>query len=202
MYLDKPLREYLDDLASRKPAPGGGSSAALIAALGAGLMSMTANYTIGNEKYKANEEKVAELLIKVEKARLEFASLVDKDVETYNKLSAGIKELGKDSEKLGELYREAADVPFDICRLSGECMKLCAILVDVGNKNLITDTAAAAVFFESAFFVAKFNVYDNLRNVKDMEYIEKVHKALAPLEEEMPKLREEIVEKCEDVVEK
>ena len=100
MYNDRPLREYLNDLAAKSPAPGGGSAAALSAAIGASLMSMVANYTIGNAKYKDSEAKVSEILKKSEKCRTEFQTLIDKDVEAYEKLAAGIKDVGKDSPAL------------------------------------------------------------------------------------------------------
>ena len=79
---------------------------------------------------------------------------------------------------------------------------MCQGLAECVNKNLITDIAAAAILIEGAFFAAKFNVYVNLKYIKDLEYIEKVHKILSPLEEEMPKLKEEILERCEEVITK
>ena len=65
MYINKPLREYLDDLAARKPAPGGGSAAALAASIGAALLVMVLNYTAGNEKYRQVQEKAAAILAKI-----------------------------------------------------------------------------------------------------------------------------------------
>ena len=73
-------------------------------------------------------------------------------------------------------------------------------LAEAGNKNLITDIAIAAVLLEGAFLSAKYNVYINLGCMKDTDYIGKVHHVLAPLEGQMPKLKEEIVEVCEDAI--
>ena len=201
MYIDGPIKTYLEDLAAKKPAPGGGSAAGLSAAIGASLMSMVANYTVGNPKYKDAENKVADILVRVEKAREDLQDLVDKDVEAYAKLSKAMKE-SKDAARLDAAYKEAVVPPFDICKISSECMKLCAELVKCGNKNLITDTAIAAILLEGAFLSAKFNVYINLKYIKDMDYIGHIHKFLAPLEELMPKLKEEILEQCEDVISK
>ena len=64
MYIDRPMREYLDDLAAKKPAPGGGSAAALAASMGVSLMSMVANYTAGNPKYKSGEAKIVDIIAK------------------------------------------------------------------------------------------------------------------------------------------
>lgn len=200
MYLNKPIGEYLDDLAAKKPAPGGGSASALTGAIGVGLMSMVANYTVGNPKYKVQEKKVADILVRASEAKAELERLVDADVEAYSKLSKAIKELQKNSPELDAAYREAANVPFEICKIASKMLKICMELALVGNKNLVTDTAIAAVLLEGAFFSAKYNVYVNLKYIKDMEYIGSVHKILAPLEESMPKLKEEILEACEDVM--
>lgn len=200
VYIDRPMREYLDDLAARKPAPGGGSAAALTASIGASLMSMVANYTVGNPKYKKGEEKAARILAKVEKLRDELQGLIDEDVDAYVKLSKGMKENAGNAGRLDELYKEAAAVPFEICKIAAEALRLCGALTDCGNKNLVTDTAIAAILLEGAFFSAKFNVYINLKYIKDTGYIEGMHKELLPLEKEMPKLKEEILEKCEGII--
>jgi len=200
MYLDKPLCKYLDDLAAKMPAPGGGSAAALCGALGAGLLAMVGNYTVKNDLDRGVEEKAAMILSRAEKAREELERLIDADIEAYTDLSRALKAGKKDPEKLQALYRRAADAPFEVCKLSAECLGLCRDIVDCQNKNLMTDTASAAVMLESAFFSAKFNVYINLKYIKDMEYIETLHRVLAELEEKLPKIKKEILEKCEDVV--
>ena len=73
-------------------------------------------------------------------------------------------------------------------------------LAKSGNKNLITDTAIAAIMLESSFFSAKFNVYINLKYIKDIDFVGEVHKVLSPLEKSMLELKEEILEMCEDVI--
>lgn len=197
-YLDRPLNEYLDDLAAKSPAPGGGSAAALCGALGAGLLAMVGNYTIKNEKPRGVEEKTALILSRAEKAREELERLIDADIEAYTELSRGLK-IGKiDPEKLQALYKKAADAPFEVCKLSAECLGLCRDIVECQNRNLMSDTASAAFMLESAFFSAKYNVYINLKYIEDMKYVERLHKVLAPLEEKLPKIKEEILEKCED----
>ena len=189
MYIKGSIETYLNDLAARKPAPGGGSAAALNAAIGAGLMSMVAGYTDGAQG----------LLQKTEEARKRLQVLIDADIEAYDKLSKAMKEC-KDPAKLDASYREALQPPYEVCKISAECLKLCEELAESGNKNLITDVAIAAICLESAFFAAKYNVYINLKYIKDMDFIGEIHKVLQPLEEELPKIKEEILEKCEEVI--
>jgi formiminotetrahydrofolate cyclodeaminase len=97
-------------------------------------------------------------------------------------------------------YKDAMTPPYEVCRISADCLKLCLELAECGNKNLITDTAIAAICLEGAFFAAKYNVYINLKYIKDVDFIGKIHGVLHPLEEELPKLKEEILEKCEEVI--
>jgi formiminotetrahydrofolate cyclodeaminase len=202
MYLNRPIKEYLDDLAARKAAPGGGSAAALGASIGTGLMEMVANYTVGNVKYKDHEAKVANIIVKVEKFSQELQGLIDEDVAAYNKLASGRKKFKRDSSKLDSLYKDALEIPFKVCRITNECLKLCGELARYGNKNLITDVAIAAIMLECAFFSAKFNVYINLKYITDMDYVSEIHKILSSIEKAMPKLKEEILEECEGVITK
>ena len=199
-YQREEIKKYLDDLAAKTPTPGGGSAAALSAAIAVSLMSMVINYTIGKKEYKAVEEKFIVLLEKIQAYRNELQNLIDEDVLAYSKLSKSLKEYKNDSLKIESAFKEAAEVPFKICRITAQCLPLCKELAEYSNKNLITDTATAVIMLEGAFFSAKFNVYINMKYIKDLEYIEKVHKILSPLEEEMPKLKEEILHKCEEVI--
>ncbi|MCX5680623.1 MAG: cyclodeaminase/cyclohydrolase family protein [Candidatus Omnitrophica bacterium] len=200
MYINKAIKVYLDDLAAKKPTPGGGSAAALSAAIGAGLVSMVANYTMGNPAYKAYQDKIADILVRAENYRLELEALVDGDVDAYGKLLKGLKVADPNSDKVEALYKEALRPPFEICKITSECLRLCKTIAGCGNKNLITDVAIAAILLEGAFFSAKFNVYINLKYVKDMNYVGQIHGLLAPLEGELPALKEEILGMCEEVI--
>ena len=202
MYIDNSLRTYLDNLSAKKPAPGGGSAAALSASLGVSLMSMVANYTIGNPKYRESESEAADIMVKAQQFNAELYDLIDKDVAAYEKLSSRMKELKSDKAALENAFKEALYPPFEVCKISAECLKLCLRLVVCGNKSLISDTAVAAVMLEAAFFSAKYNVYANLKSIKDIKFIESIHSVLSPLEDAIPKLKEEILESCEDVISK
>lgn len=200
MYIDRPLREYLDDLAAKKTTPGGGSAAALTAALGTSLVSMAANFTIGKSEYKNVESKVSLILAQVRKFDSELRALIEEDIEAYKKLSNAIREYDGADAKLGVFYKAAARPPFLVSEIAVKCMKLCRELSECGNKNLVTDIAMAAILFEAAFFSAKFNIYVNLKYIDDMEYIAKIHNSLVESEDTAPKLKEEILEICEDAI--
>jgi formiminotetrahydrofolate cyclodeaminase len=202
MYVDRPIREYLDDLAAKKPSPGGGSAAALAACVATSLMIMVARYTIGKPKYETAEANMADIIDKAGKYSEELRMLIDKDAEAYEKMSRALKECGDDAAMKDELYKAAVEPPFLVCELTHHCLKACKELATHGNRNLITDTAVAAIMLEGAFFSAKFNVYINLGRIQDLDYIGKVHNVLHSLEDRMPKMKEEILEICEDIIRK
>ncbi|MFA6079052.1 MAG: cyclodeaminase/cyclohydrolase family protein [Candidatus Omnitrophota bacterium] len=202
MYIKGSIKDYLADLGANKPAPGGGSAAAMAAALGANLMSMVTNYTVGNPKYAKSEAKSTAILSKLDGFTASLERLIDEDVKAYGKLSKGMQKYSKGSDELQAIFKEAIKPPLETCMIAFECLKMCKTLAVIGNRNLITDTAIAAILLEGAFFSAKFNVYINLKYITDIQYIQTVHTALSPLESKIPAMKEDILEKCEDVISK
>jgi formiminotetrahydrofolate cyclodeaminase len=205
MYIERPIKDYLKDLAARKPAPGGGSAAALEASIGCSLLSMVLNYTISNKKYENVRERAENDLAKAKTLLDKTMRLIDEDVLAYSRLSDALKQgsnaVGNGRDRsLQSLYKKASDVPFSLCKIIGEAILICKGLVEYGNKNLVTDTAIAALMLESAFFGAKFNAYINLKYIKDEGYLKKVHEALSELEEKIPALKEEILHCAEGVI--
>ncbi|MFA5099456.1 MAG: cyclodeaminase/cyclohydrolase family protein [Candidatus Omnitrophota bacterium] len=151
MYKDNILLRYLDDLAAKLPAPGGGSASAMAAALGAALLSMVINFTLGKPKYAEYEKELARMLQDSERLRAAFLRLVDEDVAAYS---------GKDPQR-------SLDVPLEICRLCHEAAGLCPPLCRKGNVNLASDVAVAIELIEAAFAGAYCNVDINLKMLKD-----------------------------------
>jgi len=178
MYKYTPIDKYLDDLSAKLPAPGGGSAAALNAAMAASLISMVVNFTLGKPKYAKYESQLKGILEKSERLRKEFLNMVDLDVAAYKSKN----------------IRDALDVPFMLARLCYEGIKLCPPLVKKGNVNLISDVAVAAIFFESAFASACFNVEINLKSLNDNKLSASIRKELAHKRELINKVRQKTEE--------
>jgi len=172
-YKDETLKKYLDELAAKLPAPGGGSAAALTAAMGVSLISMVVNFTLGKPKYAKYEKELKVILSKSEKLREEFLNLVDLDVQAYQSKN----------------IRDALNVPFMVARLCFEGIKLCPALIKKGNINLISDVAVAAVLLEAAFTCAYFNVEINLKSLTDKTLTKKIKKELTPKEKIIRRIR-------------
>jgi len=184
IYYQQSLKQYLDDLAAKLPAPGGGSASALTAGLGAALISMVVNFSLGKPKYAKYENELKKILEKSEKLREEFLRLVDLDVVAYK----------------GKNIRDALDVPFMVCRLCFEGIKLCPTLISKGNINLISDVAVAAILLESAFAAAYFNVEINLKSLGDKKLDRVIRKELAQKEKTIKRIRQEMEEKVGKII--
>lgn len=187
--------KYLDDLASKKPAPGGGSAAALIGATGAALLSKVANFTVGKEKYKSVEKEMRGILERSEALRGKFNKLCAEDVDAYKKLSDAFK-LPKDDgarkEKVQNALKEASHVPLEVCKTAHEGMKLCLFVSQKGNINLITDTGIASLMFKCTFHSGLLNVEINLNGITDKEFINGIRKTLEPMEKEISRINDEV----------
>jgi formiminotetrahydrofolate cyclodeaminase len=162
MYKNRSLKRYLDDLAAKLPAPGGGSASALVAALGCCLLSMVANFTIGKTKYKRFEREIKKVLNLTETYRKRLLDLVDLDVKSFKE-----KNINK-----------ATETPLEVCHICAEMIKLCGVLEKKGNQNLISDVGCAREFLRAGFRGALENVRINLSKIKDKNLIKKITKSL------------------------
>jgi methenyltetrahydrofolate cyclohydrolase len=151
MYRDKTLSQYLDALAGKLPAPGGGSASALAAALGTALLSMVINFTLGKPRYAVHEKELQGVRADCERLRGEFLRLVDDDVAAYS---------SKDLQR-------SLEVPLAVCRLAHDAARLCPVVSQKGNVNLISDVAVAVALIDSAFAGGYWNVDINLKMLKD-----------------------------------
>ena len=172
-YKNQNLTKYLDDLAAKVAAPGGGSAAAMSAAMGASLISMVVNFTLGKPKYAVFQKELEEVLSKSERLRKDFLHLLDLDVVAYQ---------SKD-------IRKAIDVPLMLARLSCQAAKLCPVLIKKGNINLISDAAVAAILLESAFASARFNIDINLKSLDNKKFSRGITKELNKLAKIIQKIR-------------
>jgi len=171
------VSEFLDLLASDAPAPGGGSVAALCGALGAALVSMVANLTIGKEKYKDNWDDMRAVLKRSETLRAEFVKLMDEDTEAFNNFMAALR-MPRDSEEqkaarkeaLGGAAKTATEVPLLTLEKCAELTVLAAEAIKLGNVNAVSDGGSAALLAEAAGKAAAYNVRINLPGIADKDF--------------------------------
>ncbi|MFC1594522.1 cyclodeaminase/cyclohydrolase family protein [Candidatus Omnitrophota bacterium] len=175
VYRNKSIKNYLEDLGAKKPAPGGGSAAALTGATGAALLSMVANFTIGKEKYKKYEREIKKTLTSSDKIMKKLLELVDLDVITYKKVAQTKK---KSHSLYQRSLKEATKVPLNITQLSLLALSLCPILEKKGNTYLVSDVHVADALLRAAVKSAAINVRINLPYIKDKQFVAQVSKQL------------------------
>lgn len=149
------LSEYTRVLSLKVPAPGGGSAAALTAALGAALLSMVANYSLGKTSSRVHEQKIKASLKQSEQLRKRFLALVDLDAKAYLNV---VKTRKAAPAKRAAARRKAAEVPLEVCKLCYKAVQLSPTLVRYGNKYLVSDVNVALELLLAAFNAARVNV--------------------------------------------
>jgi len=174
MLIDRKVSNFLDELASNSPTPGGGSVAALAGALGAALISMVGNLTVGKKKYEDVEEDIKKIIGSSGKLRYELSQLIEEDVKVFNNFMATYKmpretedEKKMRTEKIQEALIEAARVPL---RVAYKCMEILSLSKEVAEKgsiNTVSDAGVAALMAEAALESAILNVKINLKMIKD-----------------------------------
>jgi len=174
MLIDKKVSNFLEELASNSPTPGGGSVAALAGALGAALISMVGNLTVGKKKYEDVEEDIKKIISSSEKLRYELSQLIEEDVKVFNNFMATYKmpketedEKKIRTEKIQEALIEAAKVPLKTTYKCLDIMILSQEVAEKGNVNVISDAGVAVLMAEAALKSAILNVKINLRMIKD-----------------------------------
>ena len=204
MLTDKKINNFLDELASNSPTPGGGSVAALAGALGAALISMVGNLTIGKKKYEDVEADIKKIISSSEKLRNELGLLIEEDVKVFNDFMATYKmpketEDGKNirAEKIEESLIKAAKVPLRVTEKCLEIMNLSKEIAEKGNINVISDAGVAVLMAEAALESAMLNVKINMKMIRD----EKVRAELSFFMKEILLKEKGLKEKVLEIVE-
>lgn len=184
------LNDFLSELASDSPTPGGGSVAALGGALAAALTSMVANLTIGKKKYADVQEDVEAVLAKTEGLRLELTELMEEDAAAFDKVMVAMKlpketdeEKAARTEALQAALVDAAMVPLAVMEKCVDVIALAKVAAEKGNKNAVSDAGVAALMGRAGAHAAKLNVMINLGWINAEEHGGFVEKAGSAIED-------------------
>lgn len=172
------ITEFLDELASSSPAPGGGSVAALSGALGVALTSMVCNLTVGKKKYTAVEQEMKTILARAEELRKTLTDLIVRDTEAFNKVIEAFS-LPKETDDqkalrsaaIQESTKEATLVPLRVMKLTVDGLALAKTVAEKGNVNSISDAGVSALMLYAAAEGAALNVQINLSGINDAEFV-------------------------------
>jgi methenyltetrahydrofolate cyclohydrolase len=174
MMTESSVEKFLDDLASGNPTPGGGSAAAIMGAMGAALVSMVCNVTIGKKGYEAVEAEMRSVLSESERVRRRLTAMVAEDIAAFDSILAAYK-LPKATEEdkaaraaaIQAGLRRATEVPLDCARVCAEVIALSRRASEQGYLNVISDGGVGVLAGYTGLRSAALNVYINAPALKD-----------------------------------
>jgi formiminotetrahydrofolate cyclodeaminase len=196
---DQALNRFLDQLSSSSPTPGGGSVAALSGALGAALVGMVCNLTLGKKKYAAVQEEIADLSTRSERLRHQLTALLVADARVYARVSQAMK-MPRDSDQertaraaaLEAALKAATETPLQVAEACVAVMNLCRPAAEKGNANAVSDAGVAVLMAEAGLRSAALNVLINLGWIKDQAFVQEHQARLDALLEDSRGVRDGI----------
>ena len=202
MYSEGSIRNYLEDAASGRPTPGGGSVSALVGALGASMACMAANFTVGKEKYRAVEAECRQILGRCEQAWKSLLKLTDADTLAYAEVSKAYS-LPKDtseqkaarSEAIQKSCYTAMEVPLAALRTCASLAADLERLAEIANPNLISDVGVAAIHVYAALRGCKLNVEINLASIKNRDFAARQQAEIDAADVRTREITERVMEK-------
>jgi formiminotetrahydrofolate cyclodeaminase len=174
------IENFLDNLASERPTPGGGGAAALCGAIGAALVSMVANLTIGKKNYEAVWQDLEAVNTKAEALRVELTGAIEEDVMAFNSVMAAYglprateEEKAKRAAAIQAALKDATFAPLRAVKACFEVIRLSAAVAEKGNLNVISDAGVAVLSANAGLRSAALNVFVNAKAIKDRDFAER-----------------------------
>ena len=200
MLADLTIKEFLEKLGSGFPVPGGGSVAALTAALAASLTEMMVNLTIGKKGYEAVEEEMKIAAQEAIRFKQKFVLAIDDDSNAYSSVMSAMRLPGvTEPEKrhremtIQNGLKQAVLIPMTVAREAAKLMELAGNVVSKGNKNTVTDGAVSVIMAKTAVISALYNVKINLASIHDSDFVDKIQKQVKDLEIQVHKEKKQSV---------
>ncbi|MEP6775599.1 MAG: cyclodeaminase/cyclohydrolase family protein, partial [Chloroflexota bacterium] len=166
------VTDFIEELASANPTPGGGSASALVGALGAALVEMACNLTVGREKFRDVEDELKAVLARSTELRVALLAAVDEDTSAFDKVSRAYK-MPKisDTDKqartaaIQQALKDATIVPLGVAQAAMETSQLALIALEKSNPSVASDARVARALALAAREGAAANVEINLNSI-------------------------------------
>ena len=204
MLVDKTVTQFLDELASNSPAPGGGSVAALAGAAGAALASMVCNLTIGKKKYAEVQDEMKAVLEQTELLRKELTQLIDKDTEAFNSVMAAFglpktteQEQAARAAAIQVATKAATLVPLSVMQTCEKALLHAKTVAKKGNKNSASDAGVAALMLQAGCAGAALNVRINLGGLNDTVFVQQIAQQSGEIVRNVEQMTREVLAEVE-----
>ena len=173
-----PLKEFLNQLASKSPVPGSGSVAALCGAMACSIAAMVCNLTIGKEGYEQTQLEIQNAKDQVEELGVRFVSLVQEDTDAFQRVTEAWN-LPKETDEQQKLRQDsiqdemriAANVPLETLRCCERLAMALNTIAKLGSQNNLTDVATALHIARVAGMASSYNIRANLTGINDKKFV-------------------------------
>jgi methenyltetrahydrofolate cyclohydrolase len=194
------IGDFLDELASGNATPGGGAGSALAGAMGAALLSMVANLTIGRKKYAEVEEEMKGLLERTEAIREEMANLAQLDAHVFERVMGAYRmpretETQQSARKaaIENMLMDATQVPLKVAVQAAELFDIAPVLAEKGNTNAVSDVGAGLLLADAALHAALLNVDINLGLLENEEFKSNIRERVSTLLQERDEQKQRVL---------
>lgn len=201
------VKGFADETLRESPAPGGGSVAAYMGALGAALGTMVANLSAHKPGWDDRWEEFSRWADKGVKLEAELLHLVDEDTEAFNRIMTAFgmpKNTDEDKRLRSEAIQKAtlfaAQVPLETMKASFKAFEICKEMAETGNPNSVSDAGVGALAARAAVLGAGLNVKINASSLKDKAQAEALINEANNLMAEADKAEREVMEIVEKLI--
>jgi glutamate formiminotransferase/formiminotetrahydrofolate cyclodeaminase len=199
--VDFTVKQFTHEAASESAAPGGGSVAACIGAMGAALGTMVANLSAHKKGWEERWEEFSDWAEKGKACHDELLRLVDEDTQAFNGIMAafGMPQKNEDEtrqrkEAIQRATRNAMKIPFRVMQVSYDSMEVMMEMAQTGNPNSVSDAGVGALAARSAVLGAALNVRINAGGLTDKPFATQLLQQVAQLEKNAIELEKQILE--------
>jgi formiminotetrahydrofolate cyclodeaminase len=177
------MQTFLENLASPEPVPGGGSAAAVQAAMGGALLVMVSNLTVGRKRYEDVKDAVTSVRDRAAQL-MHQAQVLESDDEAAYRAVASCFALPRETEhdkmersrRMQEALKGAVEPPLRIMEVASDVARLAGELVEIGNRSAVSDVGTAVLAARAAYRAARLNVDINLQSIRDLQWSEEVRR--------------------------
>ncbi len=195
------LSDFVDETASESPAPGGGSIAAYVGALGAALATMVANLSSHKKGWDERWEEFSNWAEEGEQYKTELVKLVDADTKAFNQIMSAFslpktteEEKAARTKAIQDATKHAIEIPFKVMQTAYASMKVIKAMAEIGNPNSVSDAGVGALCACSAVIGAFMNVRINAVGCNDKTFVENIVATGKEIENKTITLEAEILE--------
>lgn len=210
-FCDESIKDFLEELSSDLPAPGGGAVAGLISAISGALNSMVYSLTVGKKSYMNLDEKEKVMIKDFQEKSSEFTQrsleLMEDDRENFMKLMDCYK-LPKDTDEEKKIRNQsirdntikAMESPIALARESLSFYENLNVMAKYGNKMLLSDLSISAILLHSAIESSIVNVKVNLNSLRNEIFFSELDKEIDNIIKESQSKKNEIYNYVDSII--